>query len=156
MVIGKEEGRIGLGAVIRDHNGNLLAARSVTKIGIIEPIAAEAMAAILAFQLSSELGVSNVWLEGDANMIVKAVESTEVNWSHTGHLIDDIRTILRRFPRWRISHVGREFNQAAYGLARLAKMQSIDRLWRTDYPECIRGILIAEKSAMLSGGPDNE
>jgi hypothetical protein len=82
--IGKKDGRTGLGVVIRDHQGNLRAARSLTRIGILEPAAAEALAATLALQLSNAMGLMNIWLEGDAKTVV-AVESADANWSRTGH-----------------------------------------------------------------------
>jgi hypothetical protein len=40
----KENGRVGMGVVIRDWNGKLVAARSITKQGLMEPTTGEAMA----------------------------------------------------------------------------------------------------------------
>jgi hypothetical protein len=54
--VDKSNGRIGLGVVIRDHTGKLCAAKSLTRIGFLEPVAAEAMAVLVAVQWCGELG----------------------------------------------------------------------------------------------------
>jgi hypothetical protein len=56
VAVDKSNGRIGLGVVIRDHTGKLCAAKSLTRIGFLEPVAAEAMAVLVAVQLCGELG----------------------------------------------------------------------------------------------------
>jgi hypothetical protein len=54
--VGKQEGRIGLGAVIRDYQGELVAAKSLTYAGLLEPTAAEAVAATMAIRLAQTEG----------------------------------------------------------------------------------------------------
>ena len=70
---------MGLGVVIRDHLGRLVATKSVTRPGGFEPAVAEALAALMAIQMSCELGLQQVCLEGDAKPIVDAVNSMEVD-----------------------------------------------------------------------------
>ena len=55
--LGVQSGRMGLGVVIRDHMGRLVAARSLSRQGGLDPDAAEAMAALLATQTAHELGI---------------------------------------------------------------------------------------------------
>jgi hypothetical protein len=116
--IGKKDGRTGLGVVIRDHQGNLRAARSLTRIGILEPAAAEALAATLALQLSNAMGLMNIWLEGDAKTVV-AVESAD------GDIIDDIRHALTEVLMLennscssRMEQSCSRFGEASYGAVR--------------------------------------
>jgi ribonuclease HI len=73
--VGKNFGRLGLGAVIRDHNGFMCASKSLTRPGMLDPTAAKALAAIMAISLYNELGIRQVLLEGDARNVVEAVNN---------------------------------------------------------------------------------
>jgi hypothetical protein len=57
------KGRVGLGAVIRDHYGRLWAAKAMTHGGFLEPKAVETLAASMASQLCIEMGFQQVQLE---------------------------------------------------------------------------------------------
>ena len=74
-----------------------MATKSLTRTGFLEPVTTEALAALMAIQISHELGYSEVWLEGDAKIIVDVVLSNELDCSRKGHLVDDIRVDLKRF-----------------------------------------------------------
>jgi hypothetical protein len=52
--VGKQPGNIGLGAVIRNHQGELMAARSLMYVGLLEPVTVEAVAATMAIQLARD------------------------------------------------------------------------------------------------------
>lgn len=108
--IEKKSGWVGLGVIIRDHRGSLVAAKCVTRKGFVKPVAAEAWAALMALQLSRDLGLLQVYLEGDAKIVVDTVNSTEPDWSWQGHLVDDIQVELLSFPNWKLNHVRREAN----------------------------------------------
>jgi ribonuclease HI len=97
--VDKQGERIGLGTVIRNHLGDLVAMKSLTRVGLFEPIAAEALAAAMAVQLAQEMGLSQINMEGDAKMITEAVRSNAPDWSKRGHLIDDIRYGLQNFTQ---------------------------------------------------------
>jgi ribonuclease HI len=107
----------------------LQAARSLSWLGT--------KAAFLALQLSRDMGFEKISLEGDAKMIIEAVESEETDWSRRGHLIEYIRLALKSFACWKLTHVNRGVNQAAHELARLPAKQNMDMVWRHDSPECI-------------------
>jgi hypothetical protein len=75
------DGRVGVGIVIRDHKGRLVAARCFSFVGNLGPTAAKALGVYHVTVLSVEMGVQNVILEGDAKTVVQAVNSREI---HTG------------------------------------------------------------------------
>ena len=54
----------------------------------------KAMAAMVAMELRRELGPMHVYLEGDAQTFIDAINREEVNWSYTGLLVDDIKVGL--------------------------------------------------------------
>ena len=96
---------MGLGAVIRDHQGRVWATKSITQLGFLNPLAAEFLAAIMAVQLCNEMGIRQVQLEGDAKGVVDAVNSTLPDESGMGHLTEDLRVALRPFSAWEMEHV---------------------------------------------------
>jgi hypothetical protein len=61
------------------------AARNMTRLGHLEPVATETLA---AFQASlfflKELGLYNIILEGDVLQVVKTMSSNVHNWSRFG------------------------------------------------------------------------
>ena len=145
----EKTGLVGLGVVIRDHQGNMVAAKSLTRTGLLEPVIAEAVAALIEIQISHELGYSTVWFEGDAKIIVDAILSNETDWSRKRHLVDDIRVDLKHFTHWKLSYMRRGANQAAHLLAKLATRQEIEKLWTSVPPDCIVETIVAEQSALL-------
>jgi ribonuclease HI len=111
---------MGLGAVLRDSQGNLVAAKCVSRLGRLAPAAAEALAAMLAIKLCREVGCLRVQFEGDAKGVIDAVNSPEVNNSWMGQAIQDIRVELQPLADWKFTFVKREGNIAAHNLAKYA------------------------------------
>ena len=117
--------RLGLGVILRDNAGNLIAAKCLTRRGHVEPAAAEAMAALEATQLCRDMGYEQIHFMRDAKTVVDAVNLGVPNWSRTGHLINDIRTKLQELSHWKLSYVSREMNRPAHELAKMER----DNLW---------------------------
>lgn len=67
-------GRFGVGVLVRDHEGRVKAARSVTKSGFLEPTAAEALALFEGVRLCKDLGILNLIVEGDAQVVVNPIQ----------------------------------------------------------------------------------
>ena len=145
--VSKQQGRMGLGVVIRDGQGKYIAAQSKTEPGCLDPSAAEARAALLAIRLCVGLGLQQVQLEGDALMVVTGVNSSTVDWSSLGLLIDDIKGELRLVPGWQMKYIGREGNQNAHKLSRMATSRVLDEKWIDQPPECIKDCLAMELHA---------
>lgn len=66
---------IGVGVVARDFYGNVLGAKSLTKMVVVVPKLAEAMAAYKAMVFCKEVGFYEIILEGDAKQVVDDVNS---------------------------------------------------------------------------------
>jgi ribonuclease HI len=58
---------------------------------------AEALATLHAVIFAKELGFSNVIFEGDALIVVKAVNSKEPCESNYGHLVEDVKRFRSNF-----------------------------------------------------------
>jgi ribonuclease HI/ribosomal protein L37AE/L43A len=147
--LGVHSGKMGLGVVIRDHMGRLVAARSLSRQGGFDPDAAEAIAALVATQIARELGIQRAWFEGDAKIVVDAVNSMEADWSRIGHLVDDVRLELGKFYQWKMTYIPREHNRAAHVLARKAVSEEMDGLWLYSSPVWLTHTLVSEYNAPL-------
>jgi ribonuclease HI len=145
--VDKGTGRIGIGIIVRDHEGILLAARSFAKTLVVEPVAAEGLAAFYAVEFSRDMCFNDIILEGDALQIVAAVQTDSQHWSRFGHIVDGIKLGLSQLRSWQINHVKRDANSAAHVLAREAIKNVIDRVWVEETPNCIYGIVLREQFA---------
>ena len=92
-----EEQEVGIGVVIRDNEGQVLAALSA-KVWL--PASVEVLkmlAARRAATFTRELGFSRVCFEGDAELMVKCLQSGLVSNALTGHLVKDFMSIRGYF-----------------------------------------------------------
>lgn len=71
--------RMGIEIVVRDNERHVRIARSLTKLGNLEPVVAEALATFQATAYSKDLAFQHIILKGDALQVVNAVTSTGRN-----------------------------------------------------------------------------
>ncbi|XP_059461922.1 uncharacterized protein LOC132190915 [Corylus avellana] len=148
IALDKANGRIGVGVIVRNEVGAVIAAKGSTRLGLQDATAAEALGAFLAVCLCKGLRFTQIYLEGDAKIVVDAVTAGEPSSQNFGQLIDDIRALLALFPNWRIGHVRRCGNNAAHVLAKEAMKRVIDKLWIDEIPMCISDIILEEQIAL--------
>jgi ribonuclease HI len=77
--VDKKNGRIGLGIVVQDYEGVVLAARSTTKNFLANHVVVEALVAFHAIELCREIGFFDIILERDVLPIVNTVKTTGRN-----------------------------------------------------------------------------
>jgi hypothetical protein len=130
--------RIGIGAIVRDHNGEVLAMLCETMAFINDPVTAEALAARRGAELCQSLGILKLVLEGDALQIVQALRSTGDRWCPYGLIIEDTRRMLRNFQECSVNHVRREANVEAHKLAKLSFSVGENKVWLEDFPISVR------------------
>jgi ribonuclease HI len=146
--VDRKKGRVGLGVIIRDHNGAMWVARSQTRHGFLDPTAAEAWAALLAVQISRDLGICQIQLEGDAKNVVAAVNADGTDESGWGQITEDIRFSLQSIPRWEMGYSRRDTNKVAHVLANLAVSVDMNMVWLYSPPDCIHELLQANFPAL--------
>ncbi|XP_059445374.1 uncharacterized protein LOC132177155 [Corylus avellana] len=148
IALDKANGRIGVGVIVRNEAGRVIAAKGSTRLGLLDATAAEALGAFMAVCLCKDLRLTQIYLEGDAKTVVDAVTAGERSSRNFGQLIDDIREMLALFPNWRIGHIRRGGNNAAHVLAKEAMKRVIDKLWIDEIPMCISDIIVEEQIAL--------
>lgn len=83
-----------------------------------DPIVAEARVALNTCLFCKDLGLHNIILEGDAKMVVEAVNKMEENFITNGHLVKDIKLFTKDQAAWKIQYIKRDSNQVAHLLAK--------------------------------------
>ena len=84
-------------------------------------IVVEVLAAWRALELAVELGVDHVILEGDSEMLHKALLEEGKNFTSYGHLVQDIVYLSNFLSAFKTSLVRRMGNKLAHSLARKSK-----------------------------------
>jgi ribonuclease HI len=125
---------MGIGVILRDCNGEVLATLSAPKEYITAPDIAEATATLRAVYFCQELGFHQVILEGDALLVVQALNTGGTNWCRYGHLLDEAKGILNSFQSWSVQHVRRTNNEAAHCLAKKALSLCEEQVFIEDIP----------------------
>ena len=89
-----EDNRAGLGLVVGDHQGPVLASlcENVPLPSSSDDV--EALAAAWAINFATDLGFSSVIIEGDSEAIIKALESNEESLATYGHMISAVKDLL--------------------------------------------------------------
>nr|XP_023923041.1 uncharacterized protein LOC112034451 [Quercus suber] len=131
----------GVGVVIKDKNGAVMASCSEKILHAYKPDEVEALAALKAASLARDLGFQNVILEGDSLCLIKALKSAEDNLSPIGLLVDDVKWVGRSFEQLVYSHVKRNGNSVAHSLAKNALRIPDSQVWMEDVPSHITSIL---------------
>ncbi|XP_030943104.1 uncharacterized protein LOC115968042 [Quercus lobata] len=139
-----EEQEVGIGVVLRDCEGQVLAALSekVRLPATVEVL--EMMAARRAALFARELGFSRVCFEGDAELVVKCLQSGLVSNALTGHLVKDFMSIRGYFQSSSIIHVRRQGNHVAHALARDARFSFPLRVWMEEVPPNVFSFVVKD------------
>jgi ribonuclease HI len=129
--------RMGIGAVIRNHKRECSIAWSELIQEVTAPDVAEALALRHAMSLAGEEGFDKLVIESDCLSLVQRVKSLEIDRSHVGVVVQDIKALVSGFSSVFFNHVYRHCNVAAHTLARSAE-QFISVIFRNSIPDCIR------------------
>ena len=132
--------KMGVGVVIRGHNGACLAACSELIDMVTAPETAEALAMRRALFLAREEGFRKLMVVSDCLSVIQRVKHSSVDRGPAGVVIQDIKHLATQFDEISFSHVYRQFNVAAHTLARSAE-HFLSTVFRNFAPECIRQTL---------------
>ncbi|XP_042952140.1 uncharacterized protein LOC122289228 [Carya illinoinensis] len=145
----KNMGRMGIGIVVRDCSGEVhvvvASPKQITRTANV----AESWAMLRAIQLCRELGLRQVQLEGDAKMVVDAVNSNTQDSSWDGQVMEDIKSVLKAQPGWSVSFSGRSSNKAAHETAKLALSLGSECIWVEEVPPEVLPAVISDKIVIV-------
>ena len=111
-------GQSGCGGLLRDSSGQWVVGFAQS-ICVCSSIAAELWALREGLGLCLENGTSAVEIELDSSTAISLVSNNLVLNGDLSSLVDDCRDLLRRLPRFKLSHCFREANFCADVLAKM-------------------------------------
>ncbi|KAF5469997.1 hypothetical protein F2P56_010551 [Juglans regia] len=91
----KKDRKVGLGVVIRDEEGEILVAAREQINYLTDSATAECLALWKAMEVCRELNFNRVLFEGDAQVIVNAVNKGDEDYSSYGSVIEDAKKLLK-------------------------------------------------------------
>ena len=97
-----------------------------------QPMEVEAMATCRAMEFGSELGVDCTIVDGDSELVVKALRCKDNGLTPFAHLINDVSLFSGLFLELLYSHIGRDGNEVAHNLARLTLTSPSCTVWIED------------------------
>ncbi|KAK6118987.1 hypothetical protein DH2020_047273 [Rehmannia glutinosa] len=110
----------GIGAVLRDHEGKVIASLS-KHLSPEYPIEiGEAIACREGINLARSIQCSNLLVEADCIQLVNGIASDQKDYSYLGKIVEDIRAGQEFFNSAPLSHISRKANTLAHSLARHA------------------------------------
>ena len=90
-----------------------------------------------ALKLAADIGLDNVIVEGDSLVVTQALKSKVVGLAACGLLIRDAFSLAGNFSKVSYSHIKREGNKVAHGLAKLAVNLAECVIWMEEVPPSI-------------------
>ena len=134
----------GVRAVVRDSMGGVLASLAENIPLPQTETNVEAAAARRAILLARDLNLSSIILEGDSEIITRAIQAEEQSLASYGNLTEETKLHANSFLNFRISHVKRNKNFVAHSLARHARHVSGLVIWMKKVPSHILPVLLTE------------
>jgi hypothetical protein len=114
-----------------------------------QPETVEELRSLCTVEFCSDLGVSNLNLEGDSLNVVIAIKGRGSPRGRYGQVVEDIQQVLKGFRRCVIGHVKRGANSCAYRLAKIVAKEIYDKIWMEETPNFIFDIVSLELSALF-------
>lgn len=130
-----KQNKTGLGIIIRNDQGAIMARVSANVKPCVKPMVAEGITLRRAMEVCANLGFVRVVFEGDSQIIVKAANCDEDLSSNYGTWVHDARVILLEKPGWQVAFFYREANRVAHQphqLAKVALVHDDEQIWIKD------------------------
>ena len=144
----KEQGTCGFRVVIRNFKGQIMGALCKQAFFPLGALEAEAKAAEAGILLAWDLGLKNIVVEGDAQLVTQALKGIVVPAIPIQKIVEGSRIFLQRFCSWKAVHTKRGNNLAAHLLAREARHVKECVIWVEDSPPCIKNQIMNDVIAL--------
>ena len=143
-----EDGTAGIGVVIRNDAGPVMASLSQRIPLLASVIEVEALAARRAMEFALELGFDNVTLEGDFEVHVKTLNAGGNTLAHYDNLTTYILFLTSHFSKVQFSFVRRQCNRLAHSLARRASIIQQTSVWMEEVSPDLIIVFLADLNSL--------
>ncbi|XP_050259013.1 uncharacterized protein LOC126704013 [Quercus robur] len=151
-VVFKEQRCCGLGVVIRNDKGQMMGALCKKVAAPWGALEAEAKAAETCILLAWDLGLRDIMVERDSQLVMLALNGFGFPASVIQKVVEGSQRCLSHFKSWRADHVKRNNNRAAHLLARNALHVADCVIWVEDTPPVIE-LQIQNDVLLMDLGP---
>ena len=141
-----KEKKSGIGVVIRDNKGLIIASCSKVVHQVLGVFDIEALAAVWALSFASNVGVRRAVFEGDSMAVISVLREEGKILLPYGLLLEDAKLLSQQFEELRYSHKKREDNNLAHSLAKYAIGIPDFLVWMEDSPSQFYSILQTDLS----------
>lgn len=124
-----KNGKFGTGAIFRDENGKCLSVLASLGTGFLSPQACEILALVNGLHFCFHVGFTNIHIEGDAQIVFAALDSSLEDDSVDGALIEEAKFFISLFLSCTQGFVSRDGNIAAHSVARDAISYHFPTYW---------------------------
>ena len=124
----------GVGVVVRNSSGELLAALSEIIPLPSSILALETIAARRAVSFLHELGLDSSIFEGDSESSILAITNQCFHHPVVGHLVKDIFSLASSLLSFSFTHTRRQGNGLAHTLAQRARLSFPVSIWKESVP----------------------
>uniref|UniRef100_A0A803NWY3 RNase H type-1 domain-containing protein n=1 Tax=Cannabis sativa TaxID=3483 RepID=A0A803NWY3_CANSA len=134
----------GLGALIRNHLGEVVAAEIQLQQGTYSVEVAEVLALRMGIQLAIKMAAYPYIIQTDCLRVVNylnRISQATTDWSA---LLDDIRETPEFVHCLAVQHISRDCNRSAHSLAKEALVSNCNKLWEGCFPFCASASLTAD------------
>ena len=140
----KRQNIAGVGSVIRNELGRVVAAMCRKIPAPLGPLEVEAKAFEAGLQLARDMGFQDIILEGDSLILVRALCGLSSPPSTIDSMVVGMQLLCSDFRTVYISHVRRQGNKPAHILAKYALGINESVVWIEETPCCIEQALIQD------------
>lgn len=130
-----------IGMVIRDHNGEFVEAKILSLSCPSTVLEAESIGVKEALAWVMQRGDSNVVLETDSLLTVKAILSNKKYLLEVGHVIEHCRMLVNVVPGFSVNHVRKQGNKVAHSLARIPCVTNCFHVFTSPPPHMLETLL---------------
>ncbi|KAK3222519.1 hypothetical protein Dsin_009544 [Dipteronia sinensis] len=143
-VIDFKKQRIGIGIIIRNSAGLVMATSSKMLQANFDSSIAKALAIYRGIQFWKDCGLGFCCIEANAKMVVRKIMDGNLDDVNGGVILDSIEGVLKDLNGVVVMDTHKMANQATHGLAKYGLVIKEDRFWMEEAPSCINHFVMAD------------
>lgn len=128
------ENRMGIGIIIKDDRGDVLARLSSSLPFLSHPIVKECQTLLRALNFFLELGMQQVEFEGDALAVIEAIKKESECLAWYGDLIEEAKQYFKGRSLWSLKFSFREGIRSSHVLAKFGLTLTDENVWIEEIP----------------------
>ncbi|KAK3228735.1 hypothetical protein Dsin_000616 [Dipteronia sinensis] len=137
-------GRVGVGIIIHDYVGTVMASSAQAVQFGFSILIAEALAIKKGLLLARDMWLFPCFIESDVQVVVNLINIPDIPCSEVGLIIKDIKILLEEFSNCNIVFAPRYSNKAAHELARIGLSADEGLFWLEECPPSLRHVVLGD------------